>query len=185
MDRAKRSETGRVSGGYVLLARAIEQSALWRDPPEILKLFIYLLLRARYKAEPKQFDGFQEKRGELVTSLADIAKDNEYYQRGRVQWSRQKVGRMLEKLQRQGRIELIPDTYGTHVKVCHYELYQNPEAYKADGSGTDVETPKEREESKQRKQRKQRKEVRRHGKGKRFNRDFGEQRSSVGSTVEL
>ena len=63
MDRAKRSETGRVSGGYVLFARAIEQSALWRDPPEILKLFIYLLLRARYKAEPKQFDGFQEKRG--------------------------------------------------------------------------------------------------------------------------
>ena len=147
----------RVERGYVLLARAIEQSAIWRDPPDVLKLFIYLLLRARYKAEPKRFDGFEEKRGELVTSLADIAKDNAYRDRGLRQWSRQKVGRMLARLQRQGRIVRFADTYGTHIKICNYELYQDPKAYEADecvtsalrvcdGCGTDVETPKEREE---------------------------------------
>jgi hypothetical protein len=187
------SGTGHVSGGYVLLARAIEQSALWRDPPEVLRLFLYLLLHARYKAEPKQFDGFEEKRGELVTSLADIAKDCEYYERGLQEWSRQKVGRMLERLQRQGRIELLADTFGTHVRIVNYELYQNPKAYEADkcgtvversrdGCGTDVDTPKEREESKESQQGK---EVRRNGKSKGFNRDFTGQQSSVGSTIEM
>jgi len=186
------SGTGRVSGGYVLLARAIEQSALWRDPPEVLKLFLYLLLHARYRPEPKRFDGFEEKRGELVTSLADIAGGCEFYERGLQRWSRQKVARMLERLQRQGRIDLLADTYGTHIKVCNYELYQNPKAYEADRCGTDVErsrdgsgmdvgTPKEGEARKEGEQRKDARD----GKRNRFARDFDGQTSSVGSTIEL
>ena len=183
----------RIEGGYVLLARAIEQSGLWRAPPDLLKLFVYLVMHARYKREPKRFDGFEEKRGELVTSLADIAKDCRHYERGHKQWSRQKVSRMLAKLQKEERIELIPDTFGTHVRICNYELYQNPKAYEADkcgtgmeqirdGCGTDVETPKEREEG----QKGQKgKEVMHHGKRKRFQRDFNDQRSSLGGDIEM
>lgn len=182
-----------VPGGYVLLARAIEQSALWRDSPEMLKLFVYLLIHARFKAEPKRFDGFEEKRGELVTSLADIAAGCEHYERGLQRWSRQKVSRMLAGLQRQGQIELLADTYGTHIKVVNYTTYQDPKAYEADGRGTDVERSRDGsgtdvdipKEGKERQAGQSRKEVRRNGKSKRFNRSFAGQSSSVGSTIEM
>ena len=126
--------------GYILLARKIYDSAIWTDDPHILKLFIYLCGKARHQTKPKEFNGFNIKRGELITSLSIISEDNPYLKRGRVQfWSRQRVSRMLGKLNEYEYINILPDTYGTHIKVSNYESYQSPESYRADTSGTPAE----------------------------------------------
>jgi len=126
----------KIKSGYVLLARVIKESAIWQDNPDTFKLFIYLLIEAHHDIKPKRFCGFEVKRGELVTSMSKIAEDNQYYEQKAIRkWSRPKVARMLEKLKRQERIKLIADTYGTHISVCNYDLYQNSETYKPDKSG--------------------------------------------------
>ena len=123
--------------GCFQVARQIFNSPIWRDNPHILKLFIYLVGKARFLKEPKKFPHFTVNRGELVTSLADISEDNEYLERGRPKkWSRAKVSRMLEHLAKNDYITLLPDTYGTHIKIVNYDTYQTLDTYKADSSET-------------------------------------------------
>ena len=127
-----------VPDGCFLLARQIFESAIWRDDPHVLKLFIYLIGKARHKEQPKKYPGFEIKQGEMVTSLAHIAEDNEFFNRRLQQWSRAKVSRMLSLLKEQGYIEILADTYGTHISICNYSLYQDMSNYRADSGETVV-----------------------------------------------
>ena len=122
---------------YFILSRQIFESAIWRDNPHILKLFIYLIGNARHSKEPKKYPNVIINRGELVKSLSQISEENEYVSSGTIKnWSRQKVSRMLSVLEKQEYINKISDTYGTHIKVCNYDLYQSPDTYKSDTCGT-------------------------------------------------
>ena len=130
----------KIPNGYYLIARKLFESPIWRDDPHILKLFIYLIGEARHLKKPKRYPHCLLKCGELVTSLSDIAEANEYLKRGRIaKWSRQKVSRMLNHLEKQGYISILADTYGTHISICNYDYYQDCNNYKADRSGTEVE----------------------------------------------
>lgn len=123
--------------GYVLLSRRIFESAIWRDNADVLKLFVYLFGNARHQKKPKKYPGFEVKRGEILTSLSNLAEENEYMERKKVRrWSRAKVSRMLKVLEDQEYITILADTYGTHISICNYEQYQNPKYYKADSVET-------------------------------------------------
>jgi len=125
--------------GFFFISRQIFDSPIWRDNPHHLKLFLYLVGTARHRTKPKKFNNFSVERGELVTSLADISEDNEYLERGRVKkWSRAKVSRMLNHLEKSEYISLLADTYGTHIKIVNYNTYQSQDTYKADRSETEV-----------------------------------------------
>lgn len=125
---------------YILLSRTILDSTIWRHDLGVLKLFLYLILQARHSRTPKRYPRVTIERGELVTSLQEIVENNEYIYNGRLKkWSRQKVARMLKLLHEEGFIESISDTYGTHLRVVNYELYQNPGTYGSDTCGTDLE----------------------------------------------
>jgi len=125
---------------YFILTRSIFNSPIWSDDPHVLKLFIYLIGNARHKKESKRYPGFEIKRGELVTSLNQIAEDNQFLGNGILKrWSKQKVSRMLKILIDQEYISLLSDTYGTHININHYDTYQDPSTYKSDGDGTGVE----------------------------------------------
>ena len=120
-----------LDNGYFMISRLIFESAIWRDNPHILKLFIWIIGNARHDKKPKRYPEFNIERGELVTSLTIISQENEYTEKGRVQfWSRQRVSRMLAKLVEQKYIEILADTYGTHIKVCNYDTYQDANSYK-------------------------------------------------------
>ena len=128
-----------VPDGCFLLARQIFESAIWRDDPHVLKLFIYLMGKARHNIKPKKYPSFEIKRGELITSLAKIAEDNEYHQNSRLKiWARMKISRMLDLLEKQGYIKRLCDTYGTHISICNYNVYQDINNYKCDNGGTQV-----------------------------------------------
>jgi len=122
-----------MSRTFFILSREIFDSAIWRDNPHTLKLFVYLIGMARHKREPKKYPQCEVKRGEHLTSLSLIAENNEYEENGTYkQWSRMKVSRMLDQLAEQGYIERICDTYGTHIKICNYETYQDIARYSRD-----------------------------------------------------
>ena len=129
-----------MSTGYFLLSRAIFESPIWRCSPDSGKMFVYLIGNARYSQKPKRYPGFEVKRGELLTSLKEIAEGNEWIENGcPKRWSRTKVSRILAKLVDEKYIELPSDTYGTHVRVCNYDHYQNPDNYKSDSDETAAE----------------------------------------------
>lgn len=128
-----------VPDGCFLLARQIFESAIWRDDPHVLKLFIYLMGQARHNTKPKKYPSFEIKRGELVTSLAKISEENEYSQNGTIKiWARMKISRMLDLLEKQGYIKKLCDTYGTHISICNYNTYQDINNYKCDSVVTQV-----------------------------------------------
>lgn len=139
----------KIDDGYVIIARKIMDSSIWNADPEILKLFLYLICKARHKSKPKQFPNkIKVKRGELLTSYQNIINDNEFMKgKSVIRWSKGKLSRMLEKLEKKGTIKRIEDTHGTHIRVVHYDKYQNPENYKNIYSGTTPDktvTPSER-----------------------------------------
>jgi len=130
-----------IQGGFTIWARKTLDSDLWTSDPAILRLMMWLVWEARWSANPKHFPGFVVRRGEVLTSLRRIADACEYESKGRlVKWSVAKVSRMLNTLAEQGRIERLPDSNGTHLKVTNYALYQDPKAYQADSSDTGLQS---------------------------------------------
>ena len=51
-----------------------------------------------------------------------------------------RVSRMLDRLENMQQIELLRDTYGTHIKIVNYDKYQSPITYKKTSSVTDSVT---------------------------------------------
>ena len=131
--------------GFFKLCRIIFESPIWSDDPHTLKLWIYLLGTARHAKGPKMYPDFKVKRGELVTSLQQIAENNEYMKFGVLKrWSKSRVSRMLKILENQEYIQRPPDTFGTHVRICNYEFYQDINLPKTNGSGTGAEQVRNR-----------------------------------------
>ena len=132
----------KIKNGYYLSARQMFDSDLWQCPADEIKLAHYLIGTARHNKKPKRFPGFQVCRGELVTSMSLISENCQWYENRKVRsWSRQKVARMLKKLVDINFISLKSDTYGTHISICNYSEYQNPDNYKSDERGTTVTQP--------------------------------------------
>ena len=130
---------------YIIITRNLFTSAIWNDNPHILKLFIYFIGIARRSEIPKKYPGFTIRQGELVTSLNEIANNNEYLERKILRkWSKQKVARMIKHLIENDYIEALTDTYGTHIKVLNYWKYQNPKTYLPDTCGTGAEQVRNR-----------------------------------------
>lgn len=120
--------------GYFMISKQIFESPIWKDDPHCLKLFMYIIGNCRFKKEPKRYPGFECKRGEMITSLSELAENNEYMYQNKLQrWSKGKISRMLERLENEEYIKLLADTYGTHIRCINYDDYQNPEMY-ADGN---------------------------------------------------
>ena len=122
-----------IPGGYFIISKLIFGSKIWSDDVHLLKLFVWLIGRAHHEDEPKYYPHATVNRGEVLTSLEHISEQNEYSENNTIKrWSRMKVSRMLAKLEEQGYIIRACDTYGTHVKVCNYEKYQDASLYARD-----------------------------------------------------
>jgi len=126
-----------VDQGYFKIYRKIYDSEIWTSDPSLLKLFFYLIGKARHKIKPKKYPNFEVKRGELVTSLRNIADDNHYLKNNKlIKWSPEKVRRMLKTLELLKMIEIPCDTFGTHIKVCNYNTYNPAQDIACDSSVT-------------------------------------------------
>lgn len=86
----------------------------WIDMPEMVKLFIYLLMEANH--EEKQWHGQTIARGQLVTSIDKIAEDNHY--------SVQKIRTCLRRLEKTGEIIKKSTNKFTTITISNYGNYQ-------------------------------------------------------------
>jgi hypothetical protein len=118
--------TAKIQGGALLLARKAFDGWLWTLTGNQIKIFLWLLFRARWKqGSERWFDGtefVEVTRGQLVTSPDAIAKANGV-SRGCV---RRTVGSLIKAdtiraTSRAGRYTIIT--------VCNYDTYQDPENY--------------------------------------------------------
>lgn len=103
--------------GYVKLSRDIMYWE-WYQSPNVLRLFIHLVLKANFKEN--KWQGQLIKRGQLVTSINHIAAE--------LRLSVQAVRTALHKLDKSGCVKLKTTNRFTLVTVVNYEFYQGKEA---------------------------------------------------------
>ncbi|MBQ2290206.1 MAG: hypothetical protein II249_06025 [Bacteroidaceae bacterium] len=87
----------------------------WFSKPEMVQLFIFLLLRASVKEA--KWQGLVIKRGQLVTSVASISTATKL--------TAQKIRTCLQRLEDSGQIERKTTNKFTIITICNYESYQD------------------------------------------------------------
>ena len=135
-----------MSSGFVLLSRGLIDNDLWRMNSDLVRLFLYLMMKANHSAT-KSFtygqgaDTVTVKQGEYLRSLRQIADDCAYTGNNKlVVWSTSQVSRMLDTLARDGRIKVLARTkHGTHLRVVNFVAYNDFSTYSSKGLGTDLE----------------------------------------------
>ena len=127
----------------------------WADNPNMLALWIRLLLIANY--EEKGWHNITIKRGQIVTSVAKLSAESGL--------SNKQVRLCLDKLKSTGEIKIEGANKYTIITICNYDTYQSNNdcegrtkgeqedeqtANKGRTKGEQRATTKEREESKER-----------------------------------
>lgn len=127
-----------IVGGYVLLSRMLPECSLWQLSPHHTRVSVYLLLSARHKKKTINLPtGDQIKRGDLVTSLSIIADNCSYFENRKLRtWSRRKVAEMLDDLDEIGFLKHNSNRSGTHISICNYGTYQDPDKYNSNTGTT-------------------------------------------------
>jgi hypothetical protein len=138
-----------IPGGYILLARKLMDSGIMEKPPEYLKVFIYLLLKARHD------DNCILKRGQGFTSIPELMEKLSYkvgYRTEKI--SKKKIWNILEWLrfpdegdnEGNAKVTMIVTTKVTHgitYTISNYEHYQNPKNYEGNNEGNNEKPTKE------------------------------------------
>ncbi len=138
-----------MDNGYIMVARKLLNNPIMNKPPDYLKVWMYLLLKANF-ADTKSL-----KRGEGRTSINEII-DYLSYNKGyvKVTPSKKQVWGIIEWLRNphegydEGNNEgtMIVTTKVTHgfvYKVLKYDVYQSSEFYEGNNEGNDEIRTKE------------------------------------------
>lgn len=123
-------------GGWIKLHRQIIDSALWDDgkPFDNAHAWIDLLLCVNHADRKKMIAGeiVTIRQGEMFTS--DMFLSNRWH------WSRNRVRRFLEVIERDNMIVVKRTTHGTWLSVVNYAKYQGQRTTNGTANGTTVGT---------------------------------------------
>lgn len=111
----------------------------WFDTPEMVQLFIYLLLQANHDA--KEWHGITIERGQIVTSIARIAQDTRLSPRS--------VRTCLNRLKATNEVTIESTSQYTIVTISKYDTYQDADetSDKANDKANDKRVTNERQTS--------------------------------------
>lgn len=138
-----------VPGGYIQLARKLLDSPVWGRDHHYVRLWLYILLKARWREEPEVRGGVTILRGQLLKSFRVIAEENEWGENQRVRrLSTSTIQRILAWFEAQEMIETRGTDLGTLITVRNFSVYQDSDAYRGD-LGTDLGTPGEQQEERE------------------------------------
>tara|TARA_R110002020_G_scaffold7935_1_gene32577 strand:+ start:594 stop:1358 length:765 start_codon:yes stop_codon:yes gene_type:complete len=131
--------------GFILLSRdMLEKENIWAASPDLLKLWIYFLLRCNFGKKSYVYSGVEVKRGQFLRSYRAIAEDNSYTERSkRITWTPGKVKRMIQTLVNDGRITIVDhgvENVGTLIEVVNYDKRQKIESYRSDAAAAPKES---------------------------------------------
>ena len=130
---------------YILISRKLIESGIFSKPPLYLKLWMWLLIQARFA------DNNGLKRGQVRTTYEEMREAMSYYVGFRkVKPSKQEVFRALEYMRGSERdperdtetpmIETVKTTRHILVTICNYNDYQDPDFYERNNEDTVNET---------------------------------------------
>lgn len=136
--------------GYFIIARKTLESEIWHKPPLYFKVWCYLLARANW-------DDFGNlKRGQLFTSLEEIAEDNCWYVGYRKEVpSKSQIYTILEWLRNSREANDEPNfesndtatmitttkaTRGIIINIVKYSVYQDPKHYESNSDTNDEDS---------------------------------------------
>ena len=106
--------------GWIKIHREIQDHWIWQERREFSKLEAWLdiLLTVNHADNKVLINNklYTVKRGESLNSLVTWSK--------RWNWSKSRVKRFFDLLQKQSMIELKSDQNTTHLTVCNYDSYQ-------------------------------------------------------------
>ena len=100
--------------GWIKMHRSLLQWE-WFQKPEMVQLFVYLLLKA--SVEDRKWQGLDVKRGQVVTSVATICRD--------LSLSTQKVRTCLMRLCDSEVISVKSTNKYSIITICNYATYQS------------------------------------------------------------
>lgn len=122
--------------GWVILHRRFRDWE-WFNKPEMVQLFIYLLLSANHT--DKKWQGVRIKRGQLVTSVAKIASDTGL--------SIQAVRTCIKRLKSTNEITSKSTSAYTIITICNYGKYQDdaPEGNKQNNKASNKRATNEQQ----------------------------------------
>jgi len=134
------------TSGFILLSRDLLDNDLWRMNSDLVRLFVYLLIRANYGNKEYTYSrGSVEitvRKGEFLRSLRKISEDCAYTGNNKlISWSTSRIAGMLKTLEDDGRIEIVSNSssLGTHLRIVNYKEYQDFSSYKKKELRTDPE----------------------------------------------
>lgn len=114
--------------GAFLLSRSIFNSSIWFSPPEYLKIYIYLIGRARHKTG--EYKGFHLNRGQCFVNHEKLEEQLEYnigYRKKKNTKSYTK--NIIKNLKKQNLISTQKTPRGIIVTVHNYDVYQKMSNY--------------------------------------------------------
>lgn len=105
----------------------------WFDKPEMVQMFIWLLLNANYT--DKKWRSIEVKRGQLIVTSPMIQEA--------LNLSEQRTKTCIQRLKSTGEITTKSTNKYTIVTICNYDRYQ-PEDFSSNGQATDKQRTKQR-----------------------------------------
>jgi len=130
--------TTMVNGGYIILARCIEDSEVSRMSPCTRELWLYLLRKVNHT------DFGRLRRGQGYFRLSEVQKDLSWYVGYRLEkYSKSQFTKSLRRLNESNMIETSKATHGMLVTICKYDCYQNPKNYESNSEERVKATPKQ------------------------------------------
>jgi len=139
-----------VPGGCIVVARKMLDSDLMDQSPLVVKLWMWILLRAFWK------DGDKLKRGQLITTISEMQEAMSHYSGWRkMSPTPDQIRSAYGTLRDTARITVRRTTRGMVISVINYNTYQDIKAYAShtashDGTATGpAATPHDREEVKE------------------------------------
>ena len=126
-----------IQGGFILIARKLAGSFLMGKPPLWLKLWVWMLLQARFR------DGNGLKRGQFLTTI-DEMREAMTYQIGYRKKSptRDQIRNAYENFTKTLMITTTKTTRGMIITILNYDEYQNSKNYETHSEAPDEDTTK-------------------------------------------
>jgi len=132
-----------IPGGYIIIAKKIVDSEIWKKPPLYLKVWMYLLYRAQYKPYKNL------EKGQLFVTIRDIQEDCAWFIGCRkstptkdqifqiLDWMRKPSVSHMEATTKATMITTAKATHGILITIDNYCVYQNPKLYESNDEGND------------------------------------------------
>ena len=118
----------KISGGYILQPRCIEDSWIAHAAPVVRETWFFLLRNANHT--DKKYNGFIVKRGQLFLSYREI-RDALSWKKGyrTMRYSEDQMKHGMKLLRTHLMITLTSAPRGNLITICNYDKYQTPKNY--------------------------------------------------------